>query len=81
MTTTTQRMELISAEAKAYSPPKLGRVLATMVTAIFVALGWLIGATWYAGTFAFAATRYGFRQGAHLQRTPAQASGQETARG
>lgn len=75
MTTTTQRMELISAEAKAYSPPKLGRVLATMVTAIFVALGWLIGATWYAACFCFAAARFGFREGARIERKPPSSPG------
>lgn len=40
--------------------------LATAVAAVFVALGWTIGRSWYALVFCAVAVRYGFRQGAML---------------
>lgn len=72
---TSDTIELIRRDAKTMQPPAIGRLIATMFTAIFVAIGWVIGALWYATMFAFVAARYGFRQGAHIERRQQEASG------
>jgi hypothetical protein len=73
MTMTLDRptVELISAEADqiaADNPPS--KVLATVVLALFTAIGWVIGRTWFysAKSVAFIAlaVRYGYRQGARV---------------
>jgi len=73
MTMTLDRptVEFISAEADqiaADNPPS--KVLATVVLALFTAIGWVIGRTWFysAKSVAFIAlaVRYGYRQGARV---------------
>ena len=46
--------------------------LATCVTAVFVAFGWVFGALWYCVRYCAVAVRYGYRQGARTQRVPAE---------
>jgi len=41
-----------------------------MFTALFVGSGWIIGATWYGIRYCAIAFRYGYRQGARIQRAP-----------
>ncbi len=42
---------------------KFGVTALTIVTAVFVALGWLMGVLWAAFAWSFAAVKVGFRQG------------------
>jgi hypothetical protein len=73
MTTLTEQLQQIPVDdIKAQTNQiTFGRFLATVFTAVFVAAGWLTGATWYAMKYCFAAARYGYRQGARIKRTPA----------
>jgi hypothetical protein len=57
-------VDILSEQAEktaAANPPS--RVLATVILALFTAIGWLLGRTWYAAVFCFLAVRYGFRMG------------------
>ncbi len=57
-------VDLLSEQAErtaAANPPS--RVLATVILALFTAIGWLTGRAWYASVFCFLAVRYGFRMG------------------
>ena len=56
-------MEAISEDATQVRP---GEVTATVVTAIFFSIGWIIGASWRAVVFCCLAIRYGYRAGAHV---------------
>ena len=69
MTTAAQRARTgqISTEAEQV---QFGRMLATVFTALFVGSGWIIGATWYGIRYCAIAFRYGYRQGARIQRAP-----------
>lgn len=74
MTTLTQQlnqipMDEISEEAGKVS---FGRFLATAITAVFVAAGWITGASWFGVKHCVVAFRYGYRQGARVQRAPEQ---------
>jgi hypothetical protein len=51
---------------------RFGRALATGITAIFVAIGWLTGSVWFGLSYCVAAARYGYRQGARARRAPSQ---------
>lgn len=44
-----------------------GETVATVITAIFFAIGWLFGASWRGVVFCALAVRYGYRSGAHVQ--------------
>lgn len=52
----------------AANPP--GKVALTVLAFIFMAIGWVIGRSWWYSakviTFAALAVRYGYRQGAHV---------------
>lgn len=60
----------------AANPP--GRVLATVVLALFTAIGWAIGRTWFfvskAVIFCALAVRYGYRQGMKVPVNPVPAT-------
>jgi hypothetical protein len=63
------RVDLISEEAgriAAANPPS--KVLATVVLALFMAIGWVTGRAWFYGeksvVFCALAVRYGYRKGA-----------------
>lgn len=74
MATLTERIQQLpvddlAAEAGESHP---GRAVATAITAVFVAIGWVIGSVWFALSYCLAAARYGYRQGAHVRRAPSQ---------
>ena len=71
MTTITEQMQLPMREIESEAQQvQFGRAVATFFTAIFVAVGWVVGATWYGIKHLCVATRYGYRQGARVQRVP-----------
>jgi hypothetical protein len=65
MTTATRQLD-IKHEAENI---QFGRMTATAITALFVAIGWLAGAAWWAIRYCAMAVRYGYRQGARIPRT------------
>jgi len=69
LTTLTERIPVADIAADA-SQIRLGRFLATVITALFVALGWTAGALWFGVRHCAAAVRYGWRQGARIPRAP-----------
>ena len=70
MTAITERIPMHEIEAEARQQVHFGRWVATVFTALFVGIGWVIGAGWYAVRHCGAAVRYGYRQGARVQRAP-----------
>jgi hypothetical protein len=60
--------EQISEHADRVRP---GETFANVVTALFFALGWVIGASWRGFVFCCLAVRYGYRAGAHVPVTAA----------
>lgn len=74
--------EEISAQAKNIHPVQLTvRVFLTAISAVFVALGWLVGRSWFLVTFSVlwaasraswlgACTRYGYNTGAKNKVVP-----------
>lgn len=60
-------MEAISEQASQVRP---GETVATVITAVFFAIGWVFGASWRGVVFCCLAVRYGYRSGAHVQVTP-----------
>lgn len=63
-------MEQISEHA---SQVRAGQVIATLITALFFGIGWLVGSTWRAIVYCCLAVRYGYRAGAHTPVAPAAA--------
>lgn len=66
-------VDMLSEQAErtaAANPP--GRVLATVILALFTAIGWLLGRAWYLGVFCALAVRYGFRLGMKRPTEPVQ---------
>jgi hypothetical protein len=47
-----------------------GTFIATCITGVFVAFGWIFGSLWFAVRYCAVAVRYGYRQGAHVPRAP-----------
>jgi hypothetical protein len=78
--TTTRRLESVPVGqiAEHASQVRAGQVLATAVTAVFFAIGWVFGAAWRSAVFCCLAVRYGYRAGAHV---PVAAAGPEPVRG
>jgi hypothetical protein len=71
MTTETRRLEAvpfdeISDRAAQVRP---AATAATVITAFFFAIGWVIGASWRGVVFCCLAVRYGYRSGAHVDVT------------
>lgn len=68
MATETRRLEAVPMEAisEQASQVRPGEVVATVVTAIFFSIGWIIGASWRGVVFCCLAIRYGYRAGAHV---------------
>ena len=69
--TNTAIVDMLTEQAEktaAANPP--GRVLATVILAVFTAFGWTLGRLWYAAVFCFIATRYGFRKGMNIPVEP-----------
>ena len=67
--------EAISEQASQVRP---GETIATVITAVFFAIGWVFGASWRGVVFCGLAVRYGYRAGAGVTVKPA--SQQEQAR-
>lgn len=63
--------EEMQAEASQVPPLRLGRMLATLIVGVFFTVGWVAGASYRGVVFCAVAARYGYREGAHLQRVPA----------
>lgn len=61
-------VEKVRAEARDI---KFGVTVLTVVTAVFVAIGWLFGVVWAAVAWSFSAVRVGFRQGRQIGLTAA----------
>lgn len=59
----------IDAERKAAANPP-GRVLATVILAMFTALGWIAGRLWVGVWFCAMSVQYGFRKGANITLEP-----------
>ena len=80
MTTATRRLEAVPMQAIGEQADRVrpSEVIATGITAIFYAIGWVIGASWRGVVFCCLAIRYGYRAGAHVPVTAAQP---EPARG
>lgn len=55
--------EEISEQATQVRP---GEIIATLITAVFFAIGWAFGASWRGVVFCCLAIRYGYRAGAHV---------------
>lgn len=72
MTAITERIPMHEIETEARQQVHFGRWVATVFTAIFVGFGWTIGAAWYGARHCGVAVRYGYRQGARIQRVPEQ---------
>jgi hypothetical protein len=75
MTTATMDVDQLYADAAAKAaanPP--GRVLATVVLAVFFALGWVLGRTWTALWFIGGAVRMGLARGNTIPRPEPQAA-------
>jgi hypothetical protein len=71
MSVTTMRVPVDEITAEANSTRiGFGRAVAVAITAVFVAAGWLAGATWYGFKHCLVSIRYGYRQGARIQRVP-----------
>lgn len=47
-----------------------GETFATVITAVFFSIGWVIGATWRGVVFCCLAVRYGYRAGMHSVPKP-----------
>lgn len=72
MTTLTQQLNHIPVDeiADEAGQVSFGRFAATAITACFVTLGWIAGASWYGVRYCAVAVRYGWRQGARSRRVP-----------
>lgn len=68
----TRRLEAVPMEAisERASQVRPAQTAATVITAIFFAIGWTFGATWRGVVFCCLAVRYGYRSGAHVQVAP-----------
>lgn len=68
MTTATRRLEAVPREQIAEDASKVrpGEIIATVITAVFFAIGWLFGAAWRGLVYCCIAVRYGYRTGAHV---------------
>lgn len=68
MATETRRLEAVPFEeiSEQASQVRPGETFATVVTTIFFAIGWVIGASWRAVVFCCLAVRYGYRAGAKI---------------
>jgi hypothetical protein len=73
MTTATRRLESVPFDAisEQASQVRPGQTAATVITAIFFAIGWVFGASWRGVVFCCLAIRYGYRTGAHVPVAPA----------
>ena len=71
MTTETRWLEAVPREeiGEHASQVRPGETLATVITAFFFAIGWIIGATWRGIVFCCLAIRYGYRAGVHVPVT------------
>jgi hypothetical protein len=69
MTAITEQIPMQEIQAEA-EQVRFGRMIATLITALFVGIGWCIGASWYGLRHLGVAVRYGYRQGARVQRPP-----------
>jgi hypothetical protein len=73
MATISERLPFAYEEiAEQASDVRVGRALATAFTAIFIAIGWIVGRVIYGIVLLIAAIRYGYRQGAKIRRVPAE---------
>lgn len=74
MTAVTQRLpyDEIREQTAQMRPARPGHAIATVITAMFVAAGWIIGASVWSVRFCAVAVRYGYRQGARIQRVPSE---------
>lgn len=77
MTTATSRLQSVPADqiSEHASQVRPGQVAATVITAFFFAIGWVIGASWRAVVYCCLAVRYGYRAGAHVPVAAAQQPG------
>ena len=79
MATMTQRLAVIDQISNEAADVRVGKALAVAFTAIFIAVGWVVGRTVYGLAFSAKAVRYGYRQGAKIRRMPSEP--QRTASG
>lgn len=69
------RADAVREEADQVRP---GETFATVITAVFFSIGWIIGAAWRGVVFCCLAVRFGYRSGAHVKtKAPAQEQGQQ----
>jgi hypothetical protein len=70
MTTTTLRTMPVDELRAQAGEIRFSRIMLTVITAFFFAIGWCAGASWKAVVFSALAIRYGYRAGAGVPVAP-----------